>query len=72
LRKSSKKAADKKADRELGSGVVASYIHGEGSVGAMVELLCETDFVAKNELFMKYVNNLGQRLLETDKQVNIE
>ncbi len=51
LRKSSKKAADKKADRELGAGTIASYIHGEGSVGSMVELMCETDFVSKNEEF---------------------
>ena len=51
LRKLSKKAADKKADRELGAGTIASYIHGEGSVGSMVELLCETDFVSKNDGF---------------------
>ncbi len=51
LRKKGGDIAAKKADRVLGSGVVAAYIHGNGSVGAMVELSCETDFVAKNEEF---------------------
>lgn len=43
--------AAKKADRELGAGMVASYIHNTGQVGAMVLLVCETDFVSKNEEF---------------------
>ncbi len=43
--------AGKKADRELGAGVVGSYVHGTGQVGAMVVLVCETDFVSKNEEF---------------------
>ena len=51
LRKISKQSADKKAKRTLGAGIVASYIHGNGLVGALVELLCETDFVARNEEF---------------------
>ncbi len=41
----------KKSDRELGAGMVASYIHSNGQVGALVLLLCETDFVSKNEAF---------------------
>lgn len=51
LRKKGGDIAAKKADRVLGSGVISAYIHGNGSVGAMVELSCETDFVAKNEEF---------------------
>ena len=51
LRKKGGDIAAKKADRTLGAGVIAAYIHGNGSVGAMVELSCETDFVAKNEEF---------------------
>lgn len=51
LRKKGEDIAAKKSDRTLGSGVVAAYIHGNGSVGAMVALSCETDFVAKNEEF---------------------
>ena len=45
LQKNSKSIASKKGDRNLGSGVISSYIHGTGSVGAMIELSCETDFV---------------------------
>lgn len=51
LQKQSKAIATKKSDRNLGSGIVAAYIHGVGTIGAMVELFCETDFVAKNEEF---------------------
>ena len=43
--------AQKKADRTLGAGIVASYIHNTGQVGALVLLSCETDFVSKNEEF---------------------
>lgn len=53
LAKKSKASAEKKQDRDLGAGVVASYIHSGDSVGVLVELLCETDFVARNEEFKK-------------------
>lgn len=51
LRKKSSEIADKKSDRTLGAGIVASYTHGTGKIASMVTLLCETDFVAKNEEF---------------------
>lgn len=51
LQKKGGEIAAKKGDRALGAGVVASYIHASGTVGAMVELSCETDFVAKNPEF---------------------
>lgn len=51
LHKISKQSADKKSERTLGAGAVVSYIHGNGTVGAMVEMSCETDFVARNEDF---------------------
>lgn len=53
LEKKSKSTAEKKQGRDLGAGVVQSYIHSNATVGAMVELLCETDFVARNEDFQK-------------------
>lgn len=62
LRKISKQSADKKASRTLGAGAVASYIHGNGSVGAMVELLCETDFVARNEDFKALARDLAMHI----------
>lgn len=51
LQKKGGDIAAKKADRTLGAGVISAYIHNNGSVGAMVELSCETDFVSKNESF---------------------
>lgn len=66
LAKKSKAAAAKKSDRELGAGVVASYIHGEGSVGSLVELLCETDFVARNEDFKKLAYDIAMHIAASD------
>ena len=43
--------AAKKGERSLNAGAVVSYIHASGTIGTMVELLCETDFVAKNPEF---------------------
>lgn len=51
LQKKSKAIADKKSERQLKAGVIESYIHNTGTVGTLVELACETDFVAKNEEF---------------------
>lgn len=62
LQKLSKKAAGKKTDRELGAGTVASYIHGGGSVGAMVEIMCETDFVSKNEDFQALARDIAMHV----------
>lgn len=45
------KKAEKRAGRETHQGLVATYTHTNGKIGVMVELLCETDFVAKNEEF---------------------
>ncbi len=68
LRKESSAIASKKADRELGSGVIQAYIHGTGSVGAMVELACETDFVAKNEDFKKMAYDIAMHVAASDPQ----
>lgn len=68
LRKASAKSASKKADRELGAGIVASYIHAGGSVGAMVELLCETDFVSKNEGFQELAREIAMQVAATDPE----
>lgn len=58
LRKISAASVSKKADRDLGSGAVAVYLHNGATVGAMIELMCETDFVSKNEDFQ----NLGREI----------
>ncbi|HVV15293.1 MAG TPA: translation elongation factor Ts [Candidatus Paceibacterota bacterium] len=49
----------KKADRTLAAGVISSYIHITGQVGAMVALSCETDFVAKNEEFVALARDIA-------------
>jgi len=65
LRKRSGAAADKKADRELGAGAVATYIHG-GEIGAMVLLSCETDFVARNEEFPQLAREIAMQVAATN------
>ncbi len=54
-----KEAAAKKMNRELGAGVIGVYIYGGGTAAAMVELMCETDFVAKNEEFKALANDIA-------------
>jgi elongation factor Ts len=71
LRKISKQSADKKAGRSLGAGTVASYIHSNGTVGAMVELLCETDFVARNEDFKTLARDITMHITAMDPE-NLE
>ena len=68
LAQKSKDIAAKKGDRVLGSGVVSSYIHATGTVGTMVELLCETDFVAKNEEFRKLAYDIAMHVAAMDSE----
>ena len=51
-------SASKKASRATKEGIVASYIHLQGKVGVLVEVNCETDFVAKNENFRAFVKDI--------------
>lgn len=68
LQKYSKAAADKKSDRTLGAGAVASYIHQGGKVGALVELMCETDFVSKNEEFQVLARDIAMHVAALSPQ----
>lgn len=56
LKKEGLEKASKREGRETGQGKIFSYVHHTGRIAVLVELLCETDFVAKNELF----ENLGK------------
>lgn len=58
LKKKGIATAEKKAGREAAEGTVASYIHNGGKVGVMLELNCETDFVAKNDEFQALARDL--------------
>ncbi|MDP2632888.1 MAG: translation elongation factor Ts [Candidatus Curtissbacteria bacterium] len=54
--------AASKADREAGQGLVETYIHGGGKVGAMVEVNCETDFVARTDEFKSLAHEIAMQV----------
>lgn len=54
--------AAKKSGRTLGAGIVSSYIHTGDTVGVMLELLCETDFVAQNPEFKSVAREIGMHI----------
>ncbi len=54
--------AEKKAGREAGQGLVEAYIHAGGRVGALVELNCETDFVARNPQFRELAHEIAMQV----------
>ena len=58
LREKGIASASKKASRATKEGIVASYIHQQGKVGVLVEVNCETDFVAKNQTFRDFVKDI--------------
>lgn len=62
LYKISKQSADKKADRSLGAGTVVSYIHSNGTVGVLLELMSETDFVARNDAFKALARDIAMHV----------
>ena len=65
LKKTSSDIAPKKAGRTSGCGYIHSYVHGDGRIGAMLELKCETDFVAKNEVFRNLAKELCMQIAAT-------
>ena len=58
----------KKTDRTTNEGVVAHYIHPNKKMGAMISLKCETDFVAKNVLFIQLANDIAMHVAAMDTQ----
>lgn len=61
-------SAGKKASRVAKEGIVASYIHLQGKVGVLVEVNCETDFVAKNENFRDFVKDITLHIAAAQPQ----
>ncbi|MFH1524042.1 MAG: translation elongation factor Ts [Chloroflexota bacterium] len=59
LREKGMATAAKRADREASNGTVELYSHGDGRVGVMIEVNCETDFVARSEQFRKFAHELA-------------
>ncbi len=66
LRKTGIAKAEKKGSREAKEGIVYSYIHHGGRLGVLVELNCETDFVAKTDGFMDLAHNLAMQIAATN------
>jgi elongation factor Ts len=62
LREKGLATAAKRADRESSEGVVELYSHGDGRVGVMVEVNCETDFVARSENFRTFAHELALQI----------
>ncbi len=59
LRKKGQKVAANKQERETKEGIIYSYIHAGGRVGVLIELLCETDFVARNDEFKQLAHDIS-------------
>ncbi len=68
LRRKGLATAAKKAGRIATDGLVSSYIHAGGKMGVLVEINCETDFVAKTEDFQTFVKNIAMHIAATNPQ----
>jgi len=68
LKKKGAEAALKKGDRNLNAGTIASYIHATGTVGVMLEIACETDFVAKNSEFKQMAYDIAMHIAATNPE----
>ena len=66
LRERGAAIAEKKAGRVAAQGVVNSYIHGGGRIGVLVEVNCETDFVARSDDFKTLVREIAMQIAATD------
>jgi elongation factor Ts len=65
LRKKGQASAEKRSGRATGEGVVASYIHAGGKVGVLVEVQCETDFVARTDDFQMFAREIAIHVAAT-------
>jgi elongation factor Ts len=68
LRRKGLAAAAKRAGRIATEGLVSSYIHAGGKIGVLVEINCETDFVARTEDFQAFVKNMAMHIAATSPQ----
>jgi len=66
LRKKGLATAAKRAGRAMTEGIVASYIHTDNKLGVLVEVNCETDFVAKNDDFKEFAKNIAMHIAATN------
>jgi elongation factor Ts len=66
LRKKGLAIAQKRSGRATSNGIITSYIHMNGKIGVLVEVACETDFVAKNEAFKAFSKNIAMHVAATN------
>ena len=66
LREKGLAKAQKRAGRATSEGVIGSYIHSTGKIGVMVEIKCETDFVARSERFQEFAKNVAMQIAATN------
>ena len=69
LREKGLKIASKKAGREASEGRVEAYVHHDSKIGVLVQVNCETDFVAMNDQFKEFCHDLAMHIAATDPQV---
>ena len=69
LRKKGQASAQKRAGRETKEGVIDAYIHPGNRLGVLIEVNCETDFVARNEEFRQFVHNIAMQVAASNPMV---
>lgn len=69
LHKRGQKIVDKKAGRESNEGIIGSYVHTNGKVAVLVEVKCETDFVARNEEFKEFAHDIAMQIAASNPHV---
>lgn len=62
------KDVEKKKERETKEGLIGSYLHQNGKIGALVKVYCESDFVAMNEVFKELVHNIAMQIAAMDPE----
>lgn len=62
LRKEGESIAEKKSERKAKEGVIEAYVHNTGKIGVLVDIRCETDFVAKNESFKAFAHDIAMHI----------
>ncbi|MGB9637530.1 MAG: translation elongation factor Ts [Patescibacteria group bacterium] len=68
LRKRGQKIALNKQERTMREGVIDAYIHSNKKIGVLIEVTCETDFVARNQEFREFVHDLAMQIAATNPQ----
>jgi elongation factor Ts len=73
LRKKGQKIALAKQERETKEGIIDAYIHSNKKIGVLIEVTCETDFVARNQEFQTFVHDLAMQIAATNpKWISVE